>query len=43
MSVILFPVCEYAAINQKDGRRLENFQNYIEGKRLSIKLVEKRK
>ena len=43
MSEILFPVYEYAAINQKDGRRLENFQNYIEGKQLSIKLIEKRK
>ena len=40
MSVILFPVCEYAAINQKDGRRLENFQNYREGR--SMKKKEKR-
>ena len=37
MSVILFPVCEYAAIHYKDGRRLENFSNYIEERRLRIK------
>ena len=35
--VIPFPVCEYAAISYKKGRRLENFSNYIEQRRLRIK------
>ena len=37
MSVIPFPVCEYAAIHYKDEGRLENFSNYIEERRLRIK------
>ena len=37
MLVIPFPVCEYAAINYKDGRRLEKCSNYIERRRLRIK------
>ena len=36
MSVIPFPVCEYAANHCREGRRLGNISNYIEGRRLKI-------
>ena len=32
MSVIPFPVCEYAANHCREGRRLENISNYIGGR-----------
>ena len=34
MSVIPFPVCEYAANHCREGRRLGNISNYIEGRQL---------
>ena len=34
MLVIPFPVCEYAANHYREGRRLWNISNYIEGIRL---------
>ena len=33
MAVFPFPVCEFAAIHYKDGRRLENTSNYTERRR----------
>ena len=36
MSVIPFPVCEYAATYYKEGRQLE-FSNFIEGRWLRIR------
>ena len=38
MSVIPFPVCEYAANHCREGRRLGNISNYIEGRRLKNKI-----
>jgi len=37
MSVIPFPVCEYAAILYKDGRRLGKTENCIGGRQLRMK------
>ena len=37
MFLIPFPVCEYAAIHYKDGRRLDKLQNHIEGRQLKKK------
>ena len=34
MSVIPFPVCEYAANHCREGRQLGNISNYIEGRQL---------
>ena len=36
MSVIPFPVCEYAANHCREGRWLENISNYTEGRQLKI-------
>ena len=38
MSVIPFPVFEYAANHYREGRRLGNISNYIEGRRLKHKI-----
>ena len=40
MSVIPFPVCEYAANHCRDGRRLENISNYIQGRQLKNKMKQ---
>ena len=37
-STIPFPVCEYAANHYREGRRLWNISNYIEGIRLKNKI-----
>ena len=37
MSVIPFPVCQYATINYKGGRQLKNVSNYVEGRQLRNK------
>ena len=43
MLVIPFPVCEYAANHCREGRRLGNISNYIEGTRLKNKRKEKKR
>ena len=38
MSVITFPVCEYAVNHCREGRRLGNISYYKEGRRLKNKI-----
>ena len=40
LSVIPFPVCEYAANYWREGRRLENISNFTEGRQLKIIKLE---